>query len=225
MELGLVQRLIVAARCSEKQNKSMRWDESGWSGRTTQGFFFFILQQDLEVRFYIPVNSRMLTNISLEGHNVHSCSAAPSAGPGWLSHLVIVAQLGQCRCNHPPSFLWAVWEAWDWMCNPFTLPDNLCWAAGLTDSFSWLFHKLTISFPKRTQNVFFFFKLRCPGAQSVTVSTPLMIINQKSHCVRILRLSSSRLSQYRYQGVWSKVAWIMILSPSPSSYEVLIDNI
>ena len=160
MELGLVQRLIVAARCSEEQNKSMRWDESGWSGRTTQGFFFFILQQDLEVRFYIPVNSRMLTNISLEGHNVHSCSAAPSAGPGWLSHLVIVAQLGQCRCNHPPSFLWAVWEAWDWMCNPFTLPDNLCWAAGLTDSFSWLFHKLTISFPKRTQNVFFFF-LNC----------------------------------------------------------------
>ena len=94
METGLAHQLTAVTCCSEKQNKSTRLDDC------REPFLCFILPQDREVRFYVSVNSPMLTYISLEGYNVRSCSAASSAGPGWLSHLVIVAQLGKYRRNH-----------------------------------------------------------------------------------------------------------------------------
>ena len=47
---------------------------------------FSILQKELEVRFEVPVNSSMLTKVSLKGLDVKCCLAAPSAALGCLSH-------------------------------------------------------------------------------------------------------------------------------------------
>lgn len=40
---------------------------------------FSILQRDLDIRFQVSANSRMLANVSIKGYDVYCCSAAPSA--------------------------------------------------------------------------------------------------------------------------------------------------